>query len=40
MIGAMKTNSFLVRPGQKVDLRRYDAGDTGPFKSRQAALAK
>ena len=28
---------FRVRPGQKVDLKRYDPADTGPFKHRRAA---
>jgi PPK2 family polyphosphate:nucleotide phosphotransferase len=33
----MDTNRFRVRAGQKVDLRRYDPGDTGPFKNKQKA---
>jgi PPK2 family polyphosphate:nucleotide phosphotransferase len=33
----MDTNRFRVRTGQKVDLRRYDPGDTGPFKNKQKA---
>lgn len=40
MIDVMDTRSFLVRPGQKVDLRRYDPGDTGSFKNRQTASGR
>ena len=31
----MDTGRFRVRPGQKVDLRRYDPGETGPFKHKE-----
>jgi len=30
----MNTSRYLVRPGEAVDLRRYDPGDSGPFKSK------
>jgi PPK2 family polyphosphate:nucleotide phosphotransferase len=36
----MDTNRFQVRPGQKVDLRRYDPGDTGPFRHKQKAAER
>jgi len=34
----MNLNRFRVRPGEKVDLRRYNPADTGPFKSRERAI--
>jgi PPK2 family polyphosphate:nucleotide phosphotransferase len=34
----MDTDRFRVRPGQKVDLRRYDTADTAPFKHKQKTL--
>jgi len=34
----MNLNRFRVRPGQQVDLRRYNPADTGPFKSRERAI--
>ncbi len=36
----MDTSRFRVRPGEKVDLRRYDPADTGPFKSKQKVGGK
>jgi PPK2 family polyphosphate:nucleotide phosphotransferase len=36
----MDTNRFQVRPGQKVDLRRYDPGDTGPFRHKEKAAER
>jgi PPK2 family polyphosphate:nucleotide phosphotransferase len=33
----MHTNRLRVRPGEKVDLRRYDPGDTGGIKHKKAA---
>ena len=36
----MKIDRFLVRPGQRVDLRRYDPADTRPFKSKEEATDK
>jgi PPK2 family polyphosphate:nucleotide phosphotransferase len=36
----MNTNSYRVRPGQKVDLRRYDPADTGPFEHKQKAAER
>lgn len=33
----MDTSRFRVRPGQKVDLRRYDPGDTGSLTKEKAA---
>jgi PPK2 family polyphosphate:nucleotide phosphotransferase len=36
----MDTKRFRVRPGQKVDLRRYDPADTGPFTHKQKATGK
>ena len=36
----MNTNRFRVRPGQKVDLRRYDTADTAPFTHKQKALGR
>ena len=36
----MKIDRFLVRPGQRVDLRRYDPADTRPFKSKEEAADK
>jgi len=36
----MNTNRFRVRPGQKVDLRRYDTADTRPFAHKQKALGR
>ena len=36
----MNTNRFRVRPGEKVDLRRYDPADTGPFKNKQLAVGR
>jgi PPK2 family polyphosphate:nucleotide phosphotransferase len=34
------TDRFRVRPGQRVDLRRYDPADTGPFKNKQDAAGR
>ena len=36
----MNTNRFRVRPGEKVDLRRYDPADTGPFKDKRRAVGR
>jgi PPK2 family polyphosphate:nucleotide phosphotransferase len=36
----MNLNRFRVRQGEKVDLRRYHPGDTGPFKSRERAIGR
>src|SRR5947199_4308328 len=36
----MDIDRFRVRPGRKVDLRRYDAADTGPFRHKQSAIGK
>jgi PPK2 family polyphosphate:nucleotide phosphotransferase len=36
----MPSNRFRVRPGQKVDLRRYDPADTRPFKNKKRAVQK
>jgi PPK2 family polyphosphate:nucleotide phosphotransferase len=36
----MDTNRFRVRPGQKVDLRRYDPADTRPFKNKRRATGR
>jgi PPK2 family polyphosphate:nucleotide phosphotransferase len=36
----MDTDRFRVHPGQKVDLRRYDPADTGPFAHKQKALRR
>jgi PPK2 family polyphosphate:nucleotide phosphotransferase len=36
----MNLTRFRVRPGEKVDLRRYNPADTGPFKSRERAIGK
>ena len=36
----METSRFRVRPGQKVDLRRYDPADTGPFETKQKATGR
>jgi PPK2 family polyphosphate:nucleotide phosphotransferase len=36
----MNTDRFRVRAGQKVDLRRYDPGDTGPFKNKLKAAER
>jgi PPK2 family polyphosphate:nucleotide phosphotransferase len=36
----MDMNRFRVRPGQKVDLHRYDPTDTGPFKNKQKATER
>jgi PPK2 family polyphosphate:nucleotide phosphotransferase len=33
----MDTSRFRVRPGRRVDLRRYDPDDTGPFKNKEKA---
>jgi len=34
------TNRFRVRPGQTVNLHRYDPADTQPFKNKKKAIAK
>ena len=34
------TNRFRVRPGQTMNLRRYDPADTQPFKNKKKAIAK
>lgn len=36
----MDTSRFRVRPGQKVDLRRYDPADTRPFNSKRKASGR
>ena len=36
----MDTTRFRVRPGEKVDLRRYDPADAGPFKNKGKAAGK
>src|SRR5437016_14367173 len=36
----MHLNRYHVRPGQKVDLRRFDTADTGPFKTKRRAALK
>ncbi|HEV8347041.1 MAG TPA: polyphosphate kinase 2 family protein [Vicinamibacterales bacterium] len=36
----MPSNRFRVRPGEKVDLRRYDPADTGPYKNKKKAVQK
>ena len=36
----MNTNRFLVRPGEKVDLRRFDTADTSPFTHKHKALSR
>jgi PPK2 family polyphosphate:nucleotide phosphotransferase len=36
----MDTNRYRVRPGQRVDLRRYDPADTGPFEHKQKAVKR
>jgi PPK2 family polyphosphate:nucleotide phosphotransferase len=36
----MPSNRFRVRPGQKVDLRRYDPADMRPFKNKKKAVQK
>lgn len=36
----MDTNRFRVRPGQKVDLRRYDPADTRPFKNKKKVVGR
>jgi len=36
----MNTDRFRVPPGRKVDLRRYDPADTGPFKSKQTVTGR
>jgi len=36
----MPSNRFRVRPGQKVDLRRYDTADTRPYKNKKKAIQK
>jgi PPK2 family polyphosphate:nucleotide phosphotransferase len=36
----MDTDRFRVHPGQKVDLRKYDPGDTEPFKNKRKAVGK
>ena len=36
----MNTNRFRVRPGQRVDLRRYDTADTQPFANKQKASGR
>ena len=36
----MPSNRFRVRPGQKVELRRYDPADTGPYTSKKKAVRK
>jgi len=36
----MPGNRFRVRPGEKVDLRRYDPADTRPFKSKKKTIQK
>ena len=36
----MDTRRFRVRPGQKVDLRRYHPDDTRPFKSKESATGR
>ena len=36
----MDTDRFRVHPGQKVDLRRYDPADTGPFEHKEKALRR
>jgi PPK2 family polyphosphate:nucleotide phosphotransferase len=36
----MDIDRFRVRPGDKVDLRRYDAADTAPFTHKQKTLAR
>ena len=33
-------NRFRLRPGEKLDLRRRDPADSGPFKDRQPAIAR
>lgn len=36
----MDINRFRVRPGQKVNLRQYDPGDTRPFKNKRKAIRR
>ena len=36
----MHANRFRLRPGEKLDLRRRDPADSGPFKDRQPAIAR
>jgi PPK2 family polyphosphate:nucleotide phosphotransferase len=36
----MNWNRFRVRQGKKVDLRRYNPGDTGPFKNRERVIGR
>ena len=36
----MNTSRFRVRPGQRVDLHRYEPADTGPFTDKRKALSR
>ena len=36
----MHFDRFRVRPGRKVDLRRFDTADTAPFTSKRKAAAR
>ena len=36
----MDTSRFRVRPGEEVNLRRYDTADTSPFRNRRKAAAR
>ncbi len=36
----MDTNRFRVRPGEKVNLRRYSPGDTAPFKNKRRVAGR
>jgi PPK2 family polyphosphate:nucleotide phosphotransferase len=36
----MDTSRFRVRPGEKVNLRRYDTADTAPFRNKRKAVAR
>src|SRR5205809_3906828 len=39
-IAAMDTNRFRVRPGEKVNLRRYSPGDTAPFRNKRKVAGR
>jgi len=39
-MAAVNTDRFRVRPRQRVDLRRYDPGDTGRFEHKEQAAGK
>src|SRR5213076_3293710 len=39
-VRVMDTSRFRVRPGEEVNLRRYDTADTSPFRNKRKAAAR